>query len=522
MTSPNDPADPTPGPSPAQPTPDPDPTGVPFSDDTGPKASGRRTGLIAGGLVALLVVGGGIAFGVAKLSGGGAQPADVIPADAIAYARIDVDPSAGQKLAAVRFLNKIPGAEDVFGADDPRQQLWKQVVTSSGNACLGKFDFARDIEPWLGQRAGFGLRPGKTGDEPNLVAVLQTSDEGKAREAVTQLLACNTDSTGSSDVRTRDGYVLLTPKGQGDATLAALDKGSLAANATFSGDMSALGDQGIASMWFDTARLAETVGQLDPSATQGLPDAAGVKGRAALTLRFDPSYVEVAGISRGATGVRKVTGNGAELAALPADTVGALQVSGGSQLVDSFWPQMQKALGSIPDAGSAGDVLAMIEDQLGIKLPDDLKVLLGTSFTLAVPQQDFGADLPTAGLKVAGTDAKRAEEVLTSIEDVSGGAITLDKRVDGQRLYAATTSDYTAALAQTGTLGDNDAFKTALGDTSAMTVGLFIDLDRIEKYYLPEVDAKAHDAVEALRAVGVNLAATGDGEGTFSLRIVGN
>lgn len=553
MTSPNDPTSPDdPAPSiPQQPTqaipehyayphedwaaeqaPAPGETvaeGVAFSDVDGPSAdglttSGRRTGLIAGGLVALLVVGGGIAFGVAKLSGGGAQPADVIPADAVAYARIDVDPSAGQKIAAVRFLNKIPGAKDVLGADDPRPQLWEQVVKSSDNTCLAKFDFAKDIAPWLGERAGFGLRPGKTGDEPNMLVVLQTSDEAKAGDTMTRLMACNADSTGKSDVRTRDGYVLLTPKGQGDATLTALDKGSLSSNATFAGDMSALGDQGIASMWFDAAKFVKAMGALDPSmaAGAGLPDTGSMQGRAAFTVRFDPSYVEVAGISRGATGVKKISGDGAQLASLPGDTVAALQISGGDELLDGAWPELQKGLGSIPGVGSDVDLQAMIEDQLGVKLPDDLKVLLGRSFTLALPDQELGSDIPAVGLKVAGTDAKRAAEVLTSIEDVSGGAIVLDKKVDGDRLYAATTPDYAAALARSGKLGDSEAFKTALGDTSRMTAGFYVDLDRIEKYYLPEVDPKAHDAVEALRAVGVNIAATGDGEGSYSLRVVGN
>ncbi|HET8595015.1 MAG TPA: hypothetical protein VFM07_07185, partial [Intrasporangium sp.] len=121
-----------------------------------------------------------------------------------------------------------------------------------------------------------------------------------------------------------------------------------------------------------------------------------------------------------------------------------------------------------------------------------------------------------------GTDAKRAEQVLTSIEDVSGGALTLDKKVDGDRLYVGTTPGYAEKLAQAGKLGDSETFKAALGDTSRMTAGFYVDLDRIEKYYLPEVGAEGRDAVQALRAVGMNASATGDGEASFSLRLVGN
>jgi hypothetical protein len=493
------------------------PLGVPFTDAGGPKSSGRRTGLVAGGLVAVLAVGGGIAFGVAKLSGGGAQPADVIPGDALAYIRLDIDPSAGQKIAAVRFLNKIPGAKDVFSSDDMRQKLWEQAVKESKNACLKKFDFGKDIQPWLGQRAGVAFRPGKTGGEQNVVIALQTSDEGRASDTLAKLVDCSPDSKGKTDIRTRDGYVLLTPKGQGDATMAALDKGSLASNSTFSGDMSALGDQGVASMWFDNAKFA-ALAQEESGSKQQVPDT--LRGRSALTLRFDPGYIEIAGIGRGVDTVKRVDGSGAELATLPADTVGAFQLSGGAQLLDGAWPELKKSLDAM--AGGGGDVQTMLEQELNVKLPDDLKVLLGKSFTLALPDQAFGSDMPTVGLKVTGTDAKRAEQVLTSIEDVSGGALTLDKKVDGDRLYVGTTPGYADKLAQAGKLGDSDTFKAALGDTSKMTAGFYVDLDRIEKYYLPEVGTEAHDAVQALRAVGMNASATADGEASFSLRLVGN
>ncbi|WP_347353696.1 DUF3352 domain-containing protein [Intrasporangium sp.] len=497
-----------------------DATVVSFSDDGPPRSSGRRTGLIAGGLVGALALGGGIAFGVAKLSGGGAQPADVVPADALAYVRLDIDPSAGQKVAAVRFLNKIPGAEDIFSSDDMRKELWDRAVQESGNTCLTGFDFTKDIKPWLGERAGLAVRPGKTGGEQNMLVVLQTSDEAKASDTLARLADCSSESKGKTDIRTRDGYVLLTPKGQGEATLAALDKGSLAGNATFSGDMAALGDQGVASMWFDAGKLVTEVDP--PGSTLGGTALDSVQGRAALTLRFDPGYVEVAGIGRGQSAVKRVDGNGSELAALPADTVGAVQLSGGAQLVDGAWPEMKKALDNLPGAGSGSDVTAMLESELGIKLPDDLKTLLGRSFTLALPDQAFGSALPTVGLKVTGTDAKRAEQVLTSIQDVSGGALQLDTKVDGDRLYVATTPGYTDKLEQGGKLGDSAAFKAAIGDTATMTGGVYVDLDRVEKYYLPEVGPEAHDALEALRAVGLNVSATGDGESTFALRLVGN
>ncbi len=70
------------------------------------------------------MLGAGAVFAVQQLSGGGAQPADVLPGDAYGYVRLDIDPSAGQKIAAVRFLDKLPQVRDTLGGDDPRKKLW--------------------------------------------------------------------------------------------------------------------------------------------------------------------------------------------------------------------------------------------------------------------------------------------------------------------------------------------------------------------------------------------------------------
>jgi hypothetical protein len=163
----------------------------------------------------------------------------------------------------------------------------------------------------------------------------------------------------------------------------------------------------------------------------------------------------------------------------------------------------------------------MIEQELGIKLPDDLKILLGKSFTLAVPDQDFSSDLPSVGVKVTGTDAARAEEIITSIEDAAGSPFTLHKKAEGDRFYLSTTSDYRDQLEKRGSLGDTEAFKAAIGDTGNSNGAFFLNLDRIEKFYLSEVPEDERAFVEALSAIGLNASTTGDGEGRFAFRVVG-
>lgn len=526
MTDPTDPSQPVHGAN--EPYSYPSPAGavageVALSDDPQPRASGsrKRTGLVVGAVATALVLGGAGAFAFQTLSGSGSQPADVLPGDAYAYFRLDIDPSAGQKIAAVRFLGKLPQVKDTLGSDDPRQKLWELASKDSSNDCVSKFSYDNDIAPWLGDRVGAAIRPGGTEKAPNVALAIQVTDEAKAKDTLTKLFAC--DKSGDTELRMKDGYAIVTPPGVGDATLAAVEKGSLAQNATFTADMGAVGEQGIMSAWFDMGTGLKEIQKL--SSTTGVDTSAlnAAKGRFAAALRFDADYVELAGVVRGADGTKAAKGDGAELANLPDNTMAALHVSGADQAIDSSWAQLQKQIESLAAADGADDPIGQIEDQLGVKLPDDLKVLLGRSLTVALPDQDLRSGSPSVGGKIVSSDAKRADELIGRLMETAGaGSDVLTHKVDGDKVYVATTPGYADALKTGGKLGDTDAFKLAVGDVTGSNAALFVDLDKLEKLYVDDLDGDAKAFVQSLRAVGVNATNTGTGEGTFTLRLVGN
>ncbi len=493
--------------------------GVELADE--PPAGGggggrKRTSLLVGGLAAVLLLGGAGVFAAQQLSGSGLQPADVLPGDSFGYVRLDIDPSAGQKIAAVRFLSKLPQVKDTLGADDPRKKLWELAAKDAGDDCVSKLSYDSDIAPWLGDRVGAAIRPGGTADKPNVAVAIQVKDEDRAKESLTRIFAC--DKSGDSELRMKDGYAIVTPAGLGDATLAAAAKSTLAQNATFKDDMAALGEQGVLSAWFD---LGSGLKEVQNLSAMGAPVGADAKGRLAAALRFDPDYVELAGVVRGATGAKSVSGNGTELANLPDDTAAALHVSGADKALDTTWPQIEKQLQTLGQAEGESDMLGQIEQGLGVRFPDDLKVLLGSSFTLALPQQDFSSDTPVVGGKIVSSDPKRAEELLDQLDQLAGGGL-LTHSADGNKVYVATQPDYAAKLKAGGKLGESDAFKTALGDVTTSNLALFVDLDKLEKLYLGDVDPDQKAFVEALRSLGLNAKTTGDGEASFSLRVVGN
>lgn len=508
---------------------------VSLSDD--PQAptpsSRRRPVLLVGAVVAALALGGAGAFAFQRLSGGGSQPAEVLPGDAYAYLRLDIDPSAGQKIAAVRFLGKLPQVKDTLDSGDPRKKLWDLASKDSSNGCLSKFSYDKDIAPWLGDRVGMAVRPGGTAKQPNLAVAIQVKDDGAAQDTLTRLFACDTSGT-PAEVRMKDGYAIVTPRGTGDATLAAVDKGSLAANPTFTQDMAALGEQGVMSGWLDMGAGAKEIQKLGgPQALGTLGDmgsmgsmtaATGAKGRFAMALRFSADYVELAGKVRGADGAAAAKGDGSELASLPANTMAALNISGADTMLKNGWPTLEKQLQTLGTSGTGSpDFVGEIQQQLGMKLPDDLEVLLGRSFTLAAPGQTQDAEMPTIGAKVVSSDAKRADELVSRLLEVAGapsGAIS--HKVAGDKLFVATTPGYADDLQSGGKLGDTDAFKLAVGDVGSSNAALFVDLDKVDQLAQGQVHGEAKSFLESLRAFGLNASSTGTGEGTFTMRLVGD
>ncbi|MEP6762074.1 MAG: hypothetical protein ABJA93_12025, partial [Sporichthyaceae bacterium] len=111
-------------------------------------------------LVAALI--GGVTVAVRGLSGGGSQPEDALPGGAIAFAKVDLDPAAGQKINAIRFLRKFPALKDKVGLNaDLRKSLFTGMADSAG---WGDLSFEKDVAPWLGQRIGVAAYQSEAND----------------------------------------------------------------------------------------------------------------------------------------------------------------------------------------------------------------------------------------------------------------------------------------------------------------------------------------------------------------------
>lgn len=476
-----------------------------------PSPDRRRPGrgwiiaLVAAVLVGVLA-GGGV-WAAAKLSGGGTQPQEVLPAGAIAYARLDLDPAANQKLALFSIARKFSATRDSFTGDDPRQALFGALKKDAPD--LSKVDYARDVEPWLGDRIGLALLPARDADgEPTGAVAVQVKDEEAARAGLARL-GVGPDKAG---LAFRDGYAILAP------TQPLADEYAKAAplsgDERFAGDLTALGEQGVLSFWADAEKLVSA--GWGAEAGDVTPVLERVRGmRLAGALRFSGDYAELAGISRGgpATQVRP---DPVTIGDLPESTVAAASFSGLGDQVREQWPSIQQA---------GGETFTRFLDgarrQYGLTLPDDLVTLLGKSLTIAVDEQGLDGPTPQVGALLT-TDTAKARDLVERVKSfINGRERTADIATaegDG-RFVVASTQEYAGALNHGGTLGEAETFKLAVPDAGKATYAVYADLDRLEKLYLGALQGQERADAQVLRAVGLSGTSGPDGA-TFTLRVV--
>ncbi|MEQ4718685.1 hypothetical protein [Nonomuraea sp. B19D2] len=477
-----------------------------------PAKKGRKTWIIAAaGALAVILLGGGAVWAVGAIGGGGTQPNEVLPANSIAYVRLDMDPAANQKVALFELARKFTVTKDSFTGEDPRKAVFDMF--NKGNEA--KLDFAKDVDPWLGSRLGFAAVPsGK--EEPDFALAIQVEDEAQAKAGIAKMM--KGDKYG---IAFREDYALISSTQQLADKFAQADT-SLADNTEFNDDMGAIGEQGVLSFWASMGGLMELAKKEIPA-----EQAAAVEqiknARWAGALRFDSAYVELAGLVRGMKGTAP-EGDlpKAELGTLPASTAGALSVSGLDQIVTKQWAEIQKQAAATGGA-QVQQFIQQAQSQLGLQLPGDLATVLGKNFTIAVDSQGLSSNQIKGGVRVV-TDPAKAQAIVDKVQQAmsrgQGGPQIAKVKGDGV-FTVATTDEYAKQLAGEGTLGDSETFQTAVANADDANYAVFVDLDKIENLYLKSMQGDAKANAQVLRAIGMSGSVT-DTESTFSLRVLVN
>jgi len=529
------------------------------------RAAGRptRTPWVAGAAALGLLGAAAGGWAAAQLLGGGDGPATAVPAIAVGYVALDLDPSAAQKVEALRIAKKFPAlAEelDLGVRDDLRRWLFDERFAEVG--CGLEYD--TDVAPWVGDRFAVAAVPDADGAASPLM-VLAVEDREAAERTVRDVEECLTDAEESVG-GTADGadgpaaddpvgvafvgdYLLVAPtQTDADSLATAAQAAPLADDPAFEEWMAAVGEPGVVTAYVakDAPRLLTgTVSRMQEDLVGGMAGELGgppggelgsfgaappleamteqtqelwkdFDGMAAV-VRFADGALELEAVGRGLPG-GAAEPTGPALGDLPASTAAAFTFS----LADGWFEDVADGLFGVLSAGeSEEEFWAGLEAGTGLDLPGDVELLLGDGLSLSVDSSlDPGAasagpgGLPEvpAALRIAG-DAAEIRAVLDRVLALAGpvaGRVVVEES-DGL-LTVGLDRGYVERVLTEGGLADQEAFRAVVPEADRATSALFVGFDAGDGWAtrLAGGDAEARANLEPLDALGISAWRDGD------------
>ncbi len=503
--------------------------------------SGTRGLIAVAAAVVLALILAGVGYAAySSHSGDDPQPAEALPSTALAYFRIDLDPSAAQKLNGLQLLQKFPSFADATSissdSTDLRKKLF-ELAQQRGGQCPA-VDYDTDIASWVGDRLGVAVLPPVGGDStPSFAIALQVQNQDAAIKGFADVTSKCGGAVGSYGVSPVGSDYILFAKTSALATQYAsqVESSSLADDSGFTADMKQLGDQGVVSMWLDYKKVAAAMppGSIPPQFD--LSTIVHGARSVAAALRFDENYVELAAVTSGMDAPS--SGGTNPVVNLPDTTFAALSVSGAAGAVDRGWSSLGDLLAS---QGESLDVITkQVQQETGLVLPDDLKTLLGDNFTLALDGD--GLDLAKLastpdpsqlrlGARVTTDTAKFNavfEKISSFVRANGGGTLPVTKVDDDGFVTVSTNKDYANELAADGNLGDDETFQNAVPDAGSAQTVFYVNFDGIESQVFDLLTAqgtsqKVIDNLKPLSSIGFSTHAVGSDSVEGVLRITVN
>jgi len=309
---------------------------------------------------------------------------------------------------------------------------------------------------------------------------------------------------------------------------AATDSSPLSKSATFSDDVGALGDPGIASAWFDYGALSKIAGTTGAGgllglnglgktlATQGSAQQL-LSGHGAIALRFSGAGLELAGKLRGLGATASAVELPPAKLNLPGDSLAVVQVAGLGDAVAKAWPDLIKQIAGISSTTPA-ELTSQLQDQTGLKLPGDLRPLLGNQLGVAV--RAGKGKTPEVGVRVdsSSPDVKRVSGLLGKLAEDAGPAVTVRPFAGGYAV--ASTAAQADALTKGGNLADTQGFKDAVPDADGASIIMYVDLAKtIDLLGSDSVSADAKKSLDVFQSVGFSAKSDGPGAQSFAFRL---
>lgn len=462
-----------------------------------PKRTGRTVAIVIAAVVgALILIAGGAAAAFFLLSGRGPQPEVAMPADTLGFVKIDLDPSAGQKINLARFVSSNLPKDAGFTVDPNSDNPFGDAIDSSGILDGSGVTWA-EVDAWAGDRAAIAAIPGN-GSEPIPIVIVRVDDE----DAMKAFFAKQDATFAYSMVR--DGYAVLA-EDQGVVDRVTSSAAWLSDDADYQFDLAKLGGGQLVTGWADLSglsSLSSIAGSvIDTSAASDV----AATGQVIFGLSAEPSVLELRTVVTGASidghAVPALSvANG--LGSLPEGTVAGLSLANPGE-----WLQEALKIAREQDQGFVVDDLTSATGLTEQQIID----LLSTTITAFVMKNPAGlAEMPLVGVRVVATDTS-SETTWQDALDTAGMPVAMDtvKGPDGKSYIYMRSTDGADVLDQVkaakGTLADSAAFAQVVPADATMSV--FVDMAPVWDY-LRQNDPTMN-TYDGITAAGLAMTASG-------------
>lgn len=513
-------------------------------------------GIAALGVAGVVGVGGWAAM---TLLSGGSQPSEAIPANALGYVSLDLDPSASQKIEAIQILKKFPALEkemDISSQDDLRRWVFDKMQE---DGTCEDLDYDEDVAPWIGNRLAVSAVPAESeGESPTPFVALQVTDQEAAATGIAALAECGEAGEDFGFAFSGD-YVLLSDSEQHAKEIAAgTENGTLAEDADFQSWMDRVGDPGVVTMYAAPnamdAMLSMQDDLSDELSSMGGVDARALKKAQAEAARVQEQLTDLykdfsgmAGVVRFADGAVEAQfasdssfeGLGfnyspedrVDVTSLPAGTAAVF----GASLPEGWGQSYLDLFGKLSgEEQSMKQMLEMAEAQTGLAIPEDLERLLGESVVVAVDQsvdlESASTDPATipAGVRISG-DATEIQAAIDKVKAAFGPQADVIVTEEGDGAVAlGLEADYVKRLATEGGLGDEAAFQDVVPEAERAASVFYLDFDTVVQWIDQAAELggqtgpdeeKVRENLDPLRAVGLSSWIQDDEAAGMLLRI---
>jgi hypothetical protein len=507
---------------------------------------------------ALPVLAATAAVAIAGCGGGGssADLAGLAPPGTLVFAEGKVQPEGELKSNVDSLASAVAGVDSLGG-------LIAEKLEEEAREDGEPVDFAAEVEPWLGERAGVVFAKLKGTDLTDPVLILETTDRNATEEFVERRADASDEGyerasregvdfrVGGSKARAigvvGDALVIADSKPAFEQAVDASNGESLGDESQFQDAISAASDGSLADVYVDIGGLIEASGDsVDPTAKQAF-ESAGLdpsEATAVASLLPGANQVEI-DVSANAAGETPPEGDASEvLGSLPAGSFAALASAG-------FGDRLSEAIDQLDEQGVPGQLepnqlkqglsqIGLDVDKVAASLEDAGVFATGTSesslggaavLTTSDPSEvasavkrigllarQFGAPGVTAlGGGVNGFSV-RSEEL---------GSKPLVVAAKGERLVIGYGLPQALRGLSTGgsTLSENPEYKAAVSALGDTPISGFVDGPaalRLAKALVPRSEAGFWEAVPYLKAIDYVAIGTGsDGELATARLIVG-